>query len=73
MENTARKEQWSNRFDEINHDGQLKQVLDTLEDENSQLKTLVVRLSETIIRNAVAKNYKASATAARYLAAAKSN
>jgi hypothetical protein len=73
MENTAREVQWSNRFDEIDHDGQLKQALDTIENENSLLKTLVVRLSETIIRNAVAKNYKASATAARYLAAAKSN
>jgi membrane-anchored protein YejM (alkaline phosphatase superfamily) len=55
MQKTAGKEQWSNRFDEIDRDRQLKQVLDTLENENSLLKTLVVRLSETIIRNAVAK------------------
>jgi membrane-anchored protein YejM (alkaline phosphatase superfamily) len=56
MQTTARKEQWSNRFDEIDRDRQLTQVLDTLENENSLLKTLVVRLSATIIRNAVAKN-----------------
>ena len=55
MQRTARKGQWSNRFDEIDRDRQLKQVLDTLENENSLLKTLVVRLSETIIRNAIAK------------------
>jgi hypothetical protein len=55
MQNTAGKEQWSNRFDAIDGDRQLKQVLDTLENENSQLRTLVVRLSETIIRNATAK------------------
>jgi hypothetical protein len=55
MQKTAGKEQWSNRFDEIDGDKQLRQVLDTLENENSQLKMLVVRLSETIIRNATAK------------------
>jgi membrane-anchored protein YejM (alkaline phosphatase superfamily) len=55
MQRTARKGQWTNRFDEIDRDKQLKQVLDTLENENSMLKTLVVRLSETIIRNAIAK------------------
>jgi hypothetical protein len=55
MQKTAGKEQWSNRFDEIDRDRHLKQVLDTLENENSLLKTLVVRLSETIIRNAIAK------------------
>jgi hypothetical protein len=55
MQKTAGKEQWSNRFDEIDGDRQLKQALDTLKNENSLLKTLVVRLSETIIRNATAK------------------
>ena len=55
MQRTARKRQWTNRFDEIDRDKQLKQVLDILENENSLLKTLVVRLSETIVRNAVAK------------------
>jgi hypothetical protein len=73
MQKTARKEQWSNRFDEIDQDRQLKRVLDTLENENSRLKTLVVRLSETIIRNAVGKNYEASPAAARFLATAKSS
>jgi hypothetical protein len=55
MQRTARKGQWTNRFDEIDRDKQLKQVLDTLENENSMLKTLVVRLSEIVVRNAVAK------------------
>jgi ribosomal protein L12E/L44/L45/RPP1/RPP2 len=73
MENAARKKKWSNRFDDVDQDTQLKRVMDALENENNRLKTLVIRLSETIIRNAVAKNYEASATAARFLAAAKSN
>lgn len=55
MQRTARKGQWTSRFDEIDQDKQLKQVLDTLENENSMLKTLVVRLSEIVVRNAVAK------------------
>jgi hypothetical protein len=55
MQRTARKGQWTNRFDEIARDKQLKQVLDTLENENSMLKTLVVRLSEIVVRNAVVK------------------
>jgi hypothetical protein len=55
MQRTARKRQWTNRFDEIDRNKQLKQVLDTLESENSMLKTLVVRLSEIVVRNAVAK------------------
>jgi hypothetical protein len=55
MQRTARKGQWTNRFDEVDRDKQLKQVLDTLETENSMLKTLVVQLSEIVVRNAVAK------------------
>jgi hypothetical protein len=55
MQRTARKGQWTNRFDEIDRDKQLKQVLDILENENSMLKTLVVQLSEIVVRNAVAK------------------
>jgi membrane-anchored protein YejM (alkaline phosphatase superfamily) len=55
MQRTARKAPWTNRFDEIDQDKQLRQVLDTLQNENSLLKTLVVRLSETVVRNAVAK------------------
>jgi hypothetical protein len=73
MENAARKKEWSSRFDDVDQDTQLKRVMDALENENNRLKTLVIRLSETIIRNAVAKNYEASATAARFLATAKSN
>ena len=55
MQEIARKENWANRFNEIDRDLQLKQVLESLENENSQLKRLVVRLSETIIRNVTAK------------------
>jgi ribosomal protein L12E/L44/L45/RPP1/RPP2 len=73
MENAARKKEWSSRFDDVDQDTQLKRVMDALENENNRLKTLVIRLSETIIRNAVAKNYEASAAAARFLATAKSN
>ena len=70
MENAARKKKWSSRFDDVDQDTHLKRVMDALENENNRLKTLVIRLSETIIRNAVAKNYEASATAARFLATA---
>jgi hypothetical protein len=73
MENAARQKKWTSRFDDVDQDTQLKRVMDALENENNRLKTLVIRLSETIIRNAVAKNYEASATAARFLATAKSN
>jgi hypothetical protein len=55
MQETILKEKWVNRFDEIDREVQLKQLLDYLENENSQLKTLVVRLSETIMRNVTAK------------------
>lgn len=46
---------WPLHFDESDRDTQLKQVLNSLQNENSELKTLVVRLSETIIRNVAAK------------------
>jgi hypothetical protein len=55
MQEIVRKKNWGNRFDEIDRDVQLQRILDKLENENSQLKTLVVRLSETIIRNITAK------------------
>jgi hypothetical protein len=55
MQQIARKETWSNRFDEIDRELQLKQVLDSLEIENNLLKRLVVRLSATIIKNVVNK------------------
>lgn len=41
--------------DQFSRDAELKQELDVLKKENSRLKGLVVRLSETIIRNAVGK------------------
>jgi hypothetical protein len=44
----------SNRFNEVDRDARLKQALDRLKSENSQLKSLVIRLSETIIRNVAA-------------------
>ena len=48
---------WSNRFNELDRDLQLKQALDSLQSENTQLKKLVVRLSETIIRNVTTKHW----------------
>jgi hypothetical protein len=51
----AGKEKWCNRFDEVDRDLQLKQLLDRLETENSLLKGLVVRLSTTILKNVGAK------------------
>ena len=39
----------------IDHDAELKQALESLARENSQLKKLVVRLSETVLRNVTAK------------------
>jgi len=55
MQEVVRSRNWISRVDEIDHDLQLKQVLDSLETENSQLKKLVVRLSETVIRSVTAK------------------
>src|ERR1700682_3001835 len=54
MQEVAPEQRWSYHFDEVDRDAQLKQALDSLESENDQLKKLVVRLSETIIRIAVA-------------------
>ncbi len=39
----------------IDHDAELKQVLESLAHENSQLRRLVVRLSETVLRNVTSK------------------
>jgi superfamily I DNA and RNA helicase len=55
MPEAVPQQTWPHRFDESDRDIQLKQVLDSLQNENSQLKNLVVRLSETIIRNVTAK------------------
>jgi hypothetical protein len=55
MQEVVLQQRWYHHFNEVDRDTQLKQVLDSLESENSQLKGLVVRLSETIIRNVTAK------------------
>ena len=55
MQEIAPQQRWPHRFDEVDRDAQLKQLLDSLENENGQLKKLVVRLSETIIRIVTAK------------------
>jgi hypothetical protein len=55
MQEVVPQQKRSFRFDEIDRDAQLKQALDCLESENGQLKKLVVRLSETIIRIVTAK------------------
>jgi hypothetical protein len=47
-------QEWRNRIDDTDPDVQLKQLL-ALESENNQLKKLVVRLSETIIRNVTSR------------------
>jgi hypothetical protein len=55
MQDVAPQQRWPYRFDEVDRDAQLKEALESLESENSQLKKLVVRLSETIIRIVTAK------------------
>jgi hypothetical protein len=47
MEPNLREIQWSDRFE----DTELKQTFAGLERENDRLRKLVVRLSETILRN----------------------
>jgi hypothetical protein len=55
MSEVATQHRWSHDFNEAGREAQMKQALDGLEIENSRLKRLVVRLSETIIRNVTAK------------------
>jgi hypothetical protein len=55
MQDVAPQQRRSYRFDEVDRDAQLRKALESLESENSQLKKLVVRLSETIIRIVTAK------------------
>jgi hypothetical protein len=55
MQELASQQGQSHRFDGVDRDARLKQALDSLESENSQLKELVVRLSETIVRIVTAK------------------
>jgi hypothetical protein len=55
MQEIAPTRTGSQRF--LDRNSQLQQVLDSLESENTQLKKLVVRLSETIIRNVTTKQW----------------
>jgi hypothetical protein len=55
MQEVAPQQRWSHNFNEVDREAQIKQALDSLEIENGQLKRLVVRLSETIIKNVVAR------------------
>jgi hypothetical protein len=54
MQEIAPQQRLSYRL-RVDRDTQLKQAMDSLERENSWLKSLVVQLSETIMRNVVAK------------------
>jgi hypothetical protein len=54
MQEIAPKKRLSFRL-EVDRDIQLKQAMDSLESENSGLRSLVVQLSATIMRNVVAK------------------
>lgn len=55
MQEVAGSEARCSHFNVIDRDVRLKEALDCLENENDQLKKLVVRLSETIIRNVMDK------------------
>jgi hypothetical protein len=55
MQEAVPQQKWSHRLDEIDRCSEQKQVVDRLQNENNQLKDLVVRLSATIIRNVTAK------------------
>ena len=55
MQEVVLQRRWSHSSNEVDRDTQLKQAMDRLECENLRLKRLVVRLSETIIRNVAAK------------------
>jgi hypothetical protein len=55
MQELAPQQRWSHCFNEVDRDARLKQTLDCLDSENSKLKELVVRLTETIVRNVTAR------------------
>jgi hypothetical protein len=55
MQELAAQQRWSHNFNEVDREAQMKQALDSLEIENGKLKQLVVRLSETIIKNVIAR------------------
>jgi hypothetical protein len=48
------QERWSHAGSHVDRDAKMKQAIECLKIENSRLKQLVVRLSETIIRNVIA-------------------
>jgi hypothetical protein len=56
MEHVPDTGNWANQFDRFGRNVQLKRTLDVLENENMQLRKLVVQLSETIIRNVTARS-----------------
>ena len=47
------QEQWSHTGSDVHRDAKMKQAMECLKIENNRLKRLVVRLSETIIRNVI--------------------
>ncbi len=55
MAQILREKEGINGFEDINHASKPKQTFAALEIENSRLRELVVRLSETIIRNVVGR------------------
>jgi hypothetical protein len=55
MQEAVSQQKRSHRFNEADREAQLVRAMDRLESENSRLRSLVIRLSETIIRNVVTK------------------
>jgi hypothetical protein len=55
MQEVVLQQRCSHGFNEADRDTRLKHTLERLEVENRRLRSLVVRLSETIIRNVAAK------------------
>jgi hypothetical protein len=55
MQEAVTQQSFSRRFPDIDRYAELKQVVDKLQNENNELKDLVVQLSATIIRNVTAK------------------
>jgi hypothetical protein len=55
MQELAAQQRWSHSFNEVDREAQMKQALDSLEIENGRLKQLVIRLSETIIKNVIVR------------------
>jgi hypothetical protein len=51
MQRILREKTRANGFVDLNHDAERKRTFAALESENSRLRELVVRLSETILRN----------------------